>query len=187
MGNPKPHQYSVVAVIHRGRRFISTMMPNNKEKLDSEPFLAFLTSSRLAFVDPISCWDTKRDGKIEPVDTGFQEMPKMVKSRIQESRLTLPSPEPCNPPREFRMLIKVKQRAKRYLIPVKEAANLDDMVIRSRLIWINMTKYVTPITRIKEKVEEQSGVAQQQQRADDTTAKDAGLTAGSIVHLVVRS
>ncbi|EGO02297.1 hypothetical protein SERLA73DRAFT_133237 [Serpula lacrymans var. lacrymans S7.3] len=49
------------------------------------------------------------------------------------------------------------------------------------------------ITRIKEKVEEQSGVPPQQQRLifsgrqmpDDKTAKDFNITAGSVLHLVL--
>ncbi|KAJ7334648.1 ubiquitin [Mycena olivaceomarginata] len=50
-----------------------------------------------------------------------------------------------------------------------------------------------PISRIKEKVEEQSGVPPPQQRLifsgrqlqDDKLAKDAGIVAGSTLHLVL--
>ncbi|KAH8833202.1 ubiquitin-related domain-containing protein [Flagelloscypha sp. PMI_526] len=50
-----------------------------------------------------------------------------------------------------------------------------------------------PITRIKEKVEEQSGVPPQQQRLifggrqmnDDKTAKEYNVVAGSVLHLVL--
>ncbi|KAH7106733.1 ubiquitin [Auriculariales sp. MPI-PUGE-AT-0066] len=49
------------------------------------------------------------------------------------------------------------------------------------------------ITRIKEKVEEQSGVPPQQQRlifqgrqmGDDKTARESNITAGSTLHLVL--
>jgi len=49
------------------------------------------------------------------------------------------------------------------------------------------------ISRLKEKVEEQSGVPPQQQRLifggrqmpDDKTARDSGVTAGSVLHLVL--
>lgn len=49
------------------------------------------------------------------------------------------------------------------------------------------------ITRIKEKVEEQSGVPPQQQRLifsgrqmqDDKTAKELNIVAGSVLHLVL--
>jgi len=49
------------------------------------------------------------------------------------------------------------------------------------------------ITRIKEKVEEQSGVPPQQQRlifsgrqlGDEKTAKEANIGAGSVLHLVL--
>ncbi|TFK32679.1 ubiquitin-related domain-containing protein [Crucibulum laeve] len=49
------------------------------------------------------------------------------------------------------------------------------------------------ITRIKEKVEEQSGVPPPQQRLifggrqlqDDKTAKDVNITAGAVLHLVL--
>ncbi|KXN88987.1 Ubiquitin-like protein 1 [Leucoagaricus sp. SymC.cos] len=49
------------------------------------------------------------------------------------------------------------------------------------------------ITRVKEKVEEQSGVPPQQQRlifsgrqmADDKTARDLGINPGSVLHLVL--
>ncbi|KZT60831.1 ubiquitin [Calocera cornea HHB12733] len=50
-----------------------------------------------------------------------------------------------------------------------------------------------PISRIKEKVEEQSGVPPQQQRlifsgrqmADEKTAKELNITSGSTLHLVL--
>lgn len=49
------------------------------------------------------------------------------------------------------------------------------------------------ITRIKEKVEEQSGVPPQQQRlifsgrqlVDEKTAREANITAGAVLHLVL--
>ncbi|KAJ7233524.1 putative NEDD8-like protein [Mycena haematopus] len=52
---------------------------------------------------------------------------------------------------------------------------------------------IAQITRIKEKVEEQSGVPPPQQRLifagrqmqDDKTAKDFSITAGSVLHLVL--
>ncbi|KIL56932.1 hypothetical protein M378DRAFT_434791, partial [Amanita muscaria Koide BX008] len=52
---------------------------------------------------------------------------------------------------------------------------------------------ISQITRIKEKVEEQSGVPPQQQRlifggrqmADDKTAKDFNISAGAVLHLVL--
>ncbi|CAG8781380.1 12780_t:CDS:2, partial [Acaulospora colombiana] len=41
------------------------------------------------------------------------------------------------------------------------------------------------ISRIKEKVEEQSGVPPPQQRVDDKTAAELNIVAGSTLHLVL--
>ncbi|SJL02615.1 related to NEDD8 [Armillaria ostoyae] len=93
------------------------------------------------------------------------------------------------------MLIKVKTLTGKE-VPIELDIDLDDKVC-----WLSSHSFVQKglqesrfkITRIKEKVEEQSGVPPPQQRlifsgrqmADDKTAREFNIAPGSVLHLVL--